>query len=119
MRNDFIDLDINVDIAIPFADIDPLEEELLLQDTDVLVTTPEKLDVLLRNDHPSVENLRLVVVDEAHNLADSSRGSKLELLLSNLRRENRNLRVLLLSPFIRNAKEIATWLGDNRGMIFL
>ncbi|MEC4001590.1 DEAD/DEAH box helicase [Bacillus subtilis] len=115
LRNDFIDLDINVDIAIPFADIDPLEEELLLQDTDVLVTTPEKLDVLLRNDHPSVENLRLVVVDEAHNLADSSRGSKLELLLSNLRRENRNLRVLLLSPFIRNAKEIATWLGDNRG----
>ncbi|WP_210367959.1 DEAD/DEAH box helicase [Bacillus sp. REN3] len=115
LRNDFKELNINVDIAIPFADIDSLEEEILLQDTDVLITTPEKLDILLRNNHPSVEKLRLVVVDEAHSIADGGRGSRLELLLSNLRRENRNLRVLLLSPFISNAAEIAKWLGDSRG----
>lgn len=115
LRNDFKEININVDIAIPFADIDPLEEEILLQDSDVLITTPEKLDILLRNNHPSVDKLRLVVVDEAHTISDSNRGSRLELLLSNLRRENRNLRVLLLSPFISNAKQIATWLGDSRG----
>lgn len=115
LSNDFRELNIKVDIAIPFADIDPLEEEILLQDSDVLVTTPEKLDILLRNNHSSVEKLRLVVVDEAHTLADNSRGSRLELLLSSLRKENRNLRILLLSPFISNAKEIAKWLGDSRG----
>lgn len=116
LRRDFKLLGIKVDVAIPFAEIDPLEEEILLDDFDILVTTPEKLDVLYRNKHKSLANLKLVVVDEAHSLADKSRGSKLELLLALLRRENRNLRILLLSPFLDNAKELASWLGDSRGI---
>lgn len=116
LKRDFKLLGIKVDVAIPFAEIDPLEEEILLDDFDILVTTPEKLDVLYRSKHKSLENLKLVVVDEAHSLADKTRGSKLELLLALLRRENRNLRLLLLSPFLDNAKELAHWLGESRGI---
>ncbi len=116
LRVDFKDFDnIIVDVAIPFADIDPIENELILSDTNVLVTTPEKMDILVRSKHPIVDSVRLVVVDEAHSIQDKGRGSNLELLLSILRKENRNLRILMLSPFINNANEIAKWLGDNRG----
>lgn len=55
--------------------------------------------------------MTLVVVDEAHNLQNDTRGLKLELLLANINKECENAQFLLLTPFIENAKEIATWLG--------
>lgn len=116
LKNDFNRLGIKVEISIPYSDIEDMEDELLLQDTDIIVTTPEKLDILLKVKHPIVENLKLVIVDEAHGLQDESGGAKLELLLAMLRKNNRNLRVLMLSPFIENALEISQWLGGSRGL---
>lgn len=117
LRRDFSCLgNIKVDIAIPYSEVDEIEDTLLLQNADIIVTTPEKLDILLRTNHPIVSKLRLVVVDEAHNLQAQSRGSRLELLLTMLRKQNRNLRILLLSPFMSNASKIANWLGGNRGV---
>jgi len=115
LKNDFKNLGYKVDISIPFSELDPLENELLLKNTDIIVTTPEKLDILMRAKHPLISKLRLVVVDEAHGLQEKNRGSRLEMLLSILRKDNRNLRILMLSPFINNAKDIASWLGENRG----
>ena len=106
----------NVDIAIPFMDIDEIEEELLLKDTDIIVTTPEKFDIMQRSKHPFVDKLRLVIVDEAHNIQDGERGAKLELLLAMLRKNDRNLKILMLSPFMKNANEIASWLSGDRGI---
>jgi len=54
--------------------------------------------------------LTLVVVDEAHNIGQKKRGIKLELLLATINRECRNAQFLLLTPFVRNASEIAKWL---------
>lgn len=39
-----------------------------------------------RSKHPFVNKLRLVIVDEAHNIQDGERGAKLELLLAMLRK---------------------------------
>lgn len=52
-------------------------------------------------------------MDEAHNLQNATRGLKLELLLANINKECENAQFLLLTPFIQNAKEIATWLGGS------
>ncbi|MFD2356270.1 DEAD/DEAH box helicase [Nonomuraea ferruginea] len=71
---------------------------MLRRDIDVLVVTPEKLDLLIRSDHPVARGLALVVVDEAHNIADGPRGARLELLLSTLKRERADARFLLLTP---------------------
>jgi len=109
----------NVDIAIPFMDIDEIEEELLLKNTDIIVTTPEKFDLMQRSKHPFVGKLRLVIVDEAHNIQDGERGAKLELLLAMLRKNDRNLKILMLSPFMKNAKEVAGWLSGDRGVDIL
>ncbi|MFP4166827.1 MAG: DEAD/DEAH box helicase [Opitutales bacterium] len=118
LRRDLGPLNIKVEQATPAYELDPLEEELLqARDSfDVLVTTPEKLDLIVRNgalgdeEHP----LGLVVLDEAHNLGDGERGLRSELVLATINRESPDTHFLLLTPFIPNAKELATWLDDER-----
>lgn len=110
----FNGLDYSVDGVLPFYDIDPIEDEILKRKhIHVIVSTPEKMDSLIRQDHPAVKNLRLIVLDEAHNIADKERGAKMELLLSIVKRRKKDARFLLLSPFIGNSNEISKWLGDT------
>lgn len=54
---------------------------------EVLITTPESLSLLLSypNRRPQVQNLKLVVVDEWHELIGTKRGVQTELGLSRLR----------------------------------
>jgi len=114
LRVDFRGLPYQVEAAVPVFELDPIEDEFLKdREIDVLVTTPEKLDLLIRQDHPSAEDIALVVADEAHNLAAEERGARLELLLATLKRERDQARFLLLSPFTPNAEDLAAWLGDD------
>lgn len=110
---------LSVRVATPVFELDPVENEVLQGDYNILITTPEKLDLLIKEEHPSVEQISLIVVDEAHNLADKERGAKLELLLATLRREHPETRFLLMTPFASNAKDIARWLGDDKGQAVL
>ncbi|AKB49304.1 RNA helicase [Methanosarcina barkeri str. Wiesmoor] len=120
LRKDFNPLKINVEKISPALEIDSLEAGLL---TDVekssyfrvLVTTPEKLDLMLRGGWEQKINrpLSLVIVDEAHNLSQPVRGIKLELLLATINRECRDSQFLLLTPFINNATQISKWLSSD------
>ncbi|MCB9740723.1 MAG: DEAD/DEAH box helicase [Deltaproteobacteria bacterium] len=120
LRRDFAPLGVNVERVSPALEIDGIEAALLTEanhDTQfrVLVTTPEKLDLMLRGgwEDEIGRPLTLVVVDEAHNLGGGSRGLKLELLLATINRECRNAQFLLLTPFIGNAAQIAQWLAHD------
>ncbi|WP_020146608.1 DEAD/DEAH box helicase [Thioalkalivibrio sp. ALJ15] len=120
LRRDFEPLGVVVEQVSPALEVDNVEVELLTQRDDdkefrVLVTTPEKLDLMLRQGwETKIERpLTLVVVDEAHNLQSSDRGLKLELLLATINSECENAQFLLLTPFINNASEVARWLGDQ------
>jgi hypothetical protein len=113
LRSDISALGYSVEAAVPVFELDPTEDRLLRRDIDVLVVTPEKLDLLIRSDHPVARGLALVVVDEAHNIADGPRGARLELLLSTLKRERADARFLLLTPFVPNGAMLASWLGDD------
>jgi superfamily II DNA/RNA helicase len=120
LRRDFAPLDINVEKVSPALEVDGLEATLLTDRQDatqfrVLVTTPEKLDLMLRGGWEETigRPLTLLVVDEAHNLAQEGRGIKLELLLATINRECRYAQFLLLTPFIPNAAEIARWLAPD------
>ena len=94
MRRDYAELGIVVEKVSPALEIDGLEAAMLSEDSAmrqfrILVTTPEKLDLLLRVgwEQKIGRPLTLVVVDEAHGLASSERGLKLELLLATINRE--------------------------------
>ena len=120
LRRDFKALGIVVEQVSPALEIDNIETKLLneedaTQEFSVLVTTPEKLDLMLRQglETDIKRPLTLVVVDEAHNIQETSRGLKLELLLATINNECQHAQFLLLTPFIRNAREVARWLGGT------
>ncbi|HYW30877.1 MAG TPA: ligase-associated DNA damage response DEXH box helicase [Gemmatimonas sp.] len=69
-----------------------------------LVTTPESLSLLLcRKDHAEMfADLRLIVVDEWHELLSTKRGAQVELALARLRQVQSQLRTWGLSATIGN-----------------
>jgi DEAD/DEAH box helicase/Helicase conserved C-terminal domain len=120
LRKDFLLFPIVVEQISPALEIDSIEEGLLRrtdpsQEFRVLVTTPEKLDLMLRQgwEEKIGRPLTLVVVDEAHNLQSVRRGLKLELLLATINNECQRAQFLLLTPFISNARAVARWLGGT------
>lgn len=120
LRRDLEPLNIIVEQVSPALEVDNIEAELLHQHNPglefrVLVTTPEKLDLMLRQgwEEKIGRPLTLVVVDEAHNIQNIHRGLKLELLLSTINNECQHAQFLLLTPFIDNAREVARWLGGQ------
>lgn len=118
LKSDLEELDLIIEKTSSAIEIDPNENNFLTGETiDILVSTPEKLDLLIRRQHPSVEDVSLFVVDEAHTIQNGERGARLELLLTLLRRERPNAKFMLLSPFIKNAGDILSeWLGGGNSI---
>jgi superfamily II DNA/RNA helicase len=116
LKTDLEPLDFVIEKTSSSIEIDPTEDSFLGEDEtiDVLVSTPEKLDLLIRRKHSSVDDVSMFILDEAHTIQNGERGAKLELLLAILRRERPNAKYMLLSPFIKNADTIITeWLGGG------
>ncbi|MFN3302292.1 MAG: ligase-associated DNA damage response DEXH box helicase [Roseateles sp.] len=80
-----------------------------------LVTTPESLSLMLaRADAPEVlKRVRLVVVDEWHELLGSKRGVQVQLALARLRRWNPALMTWGLSATLANLYEAAQTLAPG------
>ncbi len=77
---------------------------------DVILSTNEKADSLLRHKAPWMSELTLVVADEVHLLTEHSRGPTLEVVLTRLTEINPKIQVLALSATVRNAEEVGEWL---------
>lgn len=119
LKTDLEPLDFVIEKTSSAIEIDPTEDSFLGGDDkiDVLVSTPEKLDLLIRRKHPSVDDVSMFILDEAHTIQNGERGAKLELLLAILRRERPNAKYMLLSPFIKNADAVITeWLGGGNSI---
>lgn len=119
LREDFGPLDIRVEQLTGAIEIDAFEEAMLTAQTDlvpfhVLVSTPEKLQLVIRNKKVS-RPLALLVMDEAHNIEDEERGLRIELLLATVKRDCDRANFLLLMPYVPNAADLARWLGADAG----
>ena len=98
-------------------DDDPSEGDLAAG-ADILVMTPEKLDLMARVHAERLGDVGLFVLDEGHVIGDTRRGLKVELLMARLRRRFGSARMIVLSAMIsdRTMHELAAWLcgkGDN------
>ena len=87
------------------------DNDASLADYDVILTTPEKLDSLLRHTTPWLQQVGCVVIDEVHLLGDNSRGPTLELLITLLKHVLPKAQFICLSATVQNSKEMAAWLG--------
>ena len=119
LRRDFEPLGLVVEQLTGAVEIDAFEEAMLSAAGiraafDVLVATPEKLQLVLRNKKVA-RPLALVVTDEAHNIEDKERGMRIELLLATIRRECEKANFLLLMPYVPNVEDLARWLAPDSG----
>ncbi len=97
-------------------DDDPSEEGAC-SSADILVVTPEKLDLVLRARPGSLGDAALFVLDEGHMVGDEGRGLKMELLLARLRRRFGRARFVVLSAMISDDAmgDFASWLCGKAG----
>ena len=95
-------------VALSIGDIDSADP--FLSDYDLIVTTSEKLDSLIRHHAPWLTNIATIIIDEIHLLNDTERGPTLEILITILKQLLKNVQIIGLSATIGNAQELAEWL---------
>ena len=94
-----------------YKETNPLDPRSNLE---ILVVTPERFDAMLRLRSELLAQIRCVVVDEAHMIANRERGLRLEGILTRMRlAEQRGRavpRFVLLSAVVANSDAVADWL---------
>ena len=98
-----------ISVGISTGDFDSADN--WLERYDVIVTTNEKADSLLRHRAKWMDSISLVIADEIHLLNEAERGPTLEIVLARLLQVNPNIQILALSATINNIDEIAGWLN--------
>jgi ATP-dependent Lhr-like helicase len=86
---------------------------------DMLLTTPEQLALLVASEHARrfFADLKAVIVDEVHAIAQSKRGDLLSLCLATLRAWAPSARHVGLSATVRDPDALARWLGQGTPII--
>ena len=115
LRKDFTPIGLRVEQLTAAVEIDAFEEKLLndkQRQLDVLVATPEKLSLVIRNKRFATPPV-LLVMDEAHNIEDEERGLRIELLLAIVKRDCPKANFLLMMPYVDSTEEIAQWLAQS------
>ncbi len=101
---------IKVELSIGDYDIDDSK----LSKADIIVTTYEKCDSLLRNfyDKEWIYEISIIIIDEIHIISESDRGPRLESLIVRLNEFLHNPQIIGLSATIANPEFFNTWLSS-------
>jgi ATP-dependent Lhr-like helicase len=108
---------LDVKLAVRHGDTDVKERARQSRGPpDILITTPETLQAILpgRLMRQHLQQIRWVIIDEVHELADSKRGSQMALALERLRLvTNREFQLIGLSATIGSPEKVAQFLVGN------
>ncbi len=96
-------------VALSIGDTD--SSDLYLEYYDLIFTTSEKLDSLIRHSAPWFQNIRVAIIDEIHLLNEPDRGPTLEIVITLLRHLLKDIQLIGLSATIGNPEELAEWLN--------
>lgn len=94
-----------------------------IADTQIIVTTPEKWDIVTRKsgDRSYVEKVKLIIIDEVHLLHDE-RGPVLESIVARTIRQQEsteeNIRIVGLSATLPNYVDVANFLRVKKNGLF-
>ena len=87
----------------------------LVYKSNLIVTTPEKWDSMTRkwkDERQTLMNsVKLVLIDEIHQLSDPSRGACLEAVVTRIKKAKKDVRFVAVSASAPNIDDVATWLG--------
>ena len=99
-------------IELSIGDYDVNDSKL--EKADIVVTTYEKMDSILRNfyDKEWIFNISTVIIDEIHIIGESNRGPRLESLIVRLNEFLHNPQIIGLSATIANPEYFNSWLSS-------
>ncbi|MGB9784539.1 MAG: DEAD/DEAH box helicase, partial [Fervidicoccaceae archaeon] len=100
--------DLNLRTILTVGNYD--SDEPRLERYDIICTTYEKMDSLVRHRPNWLEKVSLLIIDEIHYLDDEKRGPVLESLIANLKLMIPNSQLFALSATVGNSEEIASWI---------
>lgn len=92
----------------------------LLNNSDVLIATPEKVDLLLRMYPEIYPSISILIVDEGHIIGnDDDRSSLIEFLVIRLRIKVPKLRIIFISAVMpeQNAVQFSVWLNQTKNNV--
>ncbi|MBW2991837.1 DEAD/DEAH box helicase [Candidatus Woesearchaeota archaeon] len=95
-------------IALSIGDLDKADP--YLGKYDLIITTSEKFDSLIRHHCNWLPAIKTVIIDEIHLLNDPGRGPTLEILITILKKLIKDIQLISLSATIGNPEELADWL---------
>ncbi|MFX1594834.1 MAG: DEAD/DEAH box helicase [Promethearchaeota archaeon] len=109
---------IHVELSIGDYDVDDSK----LEKADMIITTYEKMDSILRNfyDKEWIYDISTIIIDEIHIIGESDRGPRLESLIVRLNEFLHNPQIIGLSATIANPEFFNSWLsslGNNTTLI--
>lgn len=113
--NLFGDLGFRVSSIVGNYEFDPFEDEYV-NNADILVTTPEKLDFLLRSNSEFLGSVRLFILDEGHMINNKTRGIKLEILLNRLKKKLVKAKFMFISAVLsdKTINQYLKWLNADQ-----
>lgn len=99
----------NLNISISIGDLD--SSDPWLNNADIIITTSEKMESLIRHSVQWISQISTIIIDEIHLINDAHRGPTLEILITLLRKLTSNAQLIALSATVGNPKEVANWLN--------
>jgi hypothetical protein len=119
LRSSFRGMGVQVSEIYGGFDFSPAERDLI-QQTKVLVATPEKFDAIFRFAPDLAAEVGLVIIDEGHIVDPNERGLRFEFFIQRLIKRLAPLgsRFVFISAVLPNAEEFAEWItGDTHNLL--
>ncbi|WP_087093374.1 DEAD/DEAH box helicase [Elizabethkingia anophelis] len=95
-------------------------DEKIIEDSNVIIATPEKAKAILRGNEELIAQIRLVIIDEGHLLGPEKRNVINEMFYEELRfyMDHNGGKFLLLSAVLPNSEDLAQWLTKSDQTIY-
>lgn len=86
-----------------------------LESAQLLISTVESMNIRCRKQESWLQDIRVLVFDEAHLFEQKRRGACAEALMMALSEQNPKCRLVCLSGTLSNTREIASWCHELNG----
>lgn len=90
-----------------------INDEEAVKENDLIIVTPEKFDMILRNKFYG-RKVDTLIVDEFHNIRTGFRGIRIEFDIIRQRELYPSTKIVLISAIVSNFSEIKNWLKADK-----
>jgi ATP-dependent Lhr-like helicase len=116
-RFDFWSKELEINISVRHGDTSSYERKKQAEfPDDMLLLTPETLQAILpaKKMRENLKNIKWVIIDEVHELAESKRGTQLSVALQRLKQLCKDFQIIMLSATVAEPEKIARFFAGEK-----